>query len=610
MRFSSAAKRVAIIGAGPAGLTSIKQFCDEGHHVVCFDANSSVGGTWYKGSGKRMGGNVYEQAHLTTDNKLTCFSDDQPEGPVQFWKHDQYQTYLENYAAKFDLMKYIKLNHVITSASKAGNGWTVVAKDMVKNDELTEHFDILILCTGANVEKRIPEYRGLDSFKGEILHSSDYENNNMFQGKRVLIVGCGESSADICRDISDVSAKAVLSIRTYPLLDPRLPDNVHSTSTFTTRCHHASSFVLNAGKAMPHWCDSSLILCVLLLLTCMEWFYEMFMFYIFGRDRRFLYGKPSTDMFGQPLCKEKEYNDLDTVWSPEADSLMQTWAYLGGNAGIPGPAFLTKNVRFVPNIINGKLGVNAAGIKHFDGSAVHFNDGSQAEKLDYVMFCSGYHVSFPFVSMEDFQFNGDVRTLWKHSVYTKDPTVACIGFARPASGGVPICAEMTARVLARVYNGKCKLPLDLQEVTEKEAQCERYRLRHSGLNSLVPSNTNFLDDCAKMIGCEVNTWALWHDPRLLYHIWTRGLSPAQYRLLGPHSNYKVARKACLETHRGWSAFEVFCFTCDCSTSSFFPKLSALNNYYNRTPKVDIDRWSFGGQPRYPLAALEVFYKRE
>ena len=115
-----------------------------------FDTNAEVGGIWYVDPTNKDRSAVYEEGHLTIDNKLMCFSDDQPEGPGAFWKFQEYQEYLVNYSHKFKLRNHIKFDHKVVKARKSGAGWDVTSLNVKTDVEKTDHFDmVLILATEA-----------------------------------------------------------------------------------------------------------------------------------------------------------------------------------------------------------------------------------------------------------------------------------------------------------------------------------------------------------------------------------------------------------------------------------------------------------------------------
>nr|MDT0667265.1 hypothetical protein [Micromonospora sp. DSM 115978] len=107
-----------------------------------------------------------------------------------------------------------------------------------------------------------------------------------------------------------------------------------------------------------------------------------------------------------------------------------------------------------------------------EGAAVHFNDGASAE-YDTVVLCTGYHrdLTVGGLSVED----GNVRNLYRHFLHPgHDGKVAFIGFVRPFSGVIPICAEMQARYFALVLSGKLQPPRNLDDVIAEEKAWEEY----------------------------------------------------------------------------------------------------------------------------------------
>lgn len=111
--------------------------------------------------------------------------------------------------------------------------------------------------------------------------------------------------------------------------------------------------------------------------------------------------------------------------------------------------------------------LNDAGIETSEGNKVVFKD-SKVGEFDTIVLCTGF--SNEELSVGDLQVKeGNVRNLYKHFLHPEHQgTAAFIGFVRPFSGGIPICAEMQARYFARVLSGKLKLPRNLDEVIGRE----------------------------------------------------------------------------------------------------------------------------------------------
>eukprot|EP00931_Biecheleriopsis_adriatica_P080142 TRINITY_DN534_c0_g1_i10.p1 TRINITY_DN534_c0_g1~~TRINITY_DN534_c0_g1_i10.p1 ORF type:complete len:609 (-),score=115.43 TRINITY_DN534_c0_g1_i10:36-1862(-) len=600
--FTSGPKRIAIVGCGPCGLTAVKQFLDEGHKVTCFDPNPEVGGIWYVDPKNKDRHAAYEGGHLTIDNKLMCFSDDQPEGPGEIWKFQRYQEYLVSYSRKFNLRKHIKLQHKVVKARKAGAGWDVTARNVATDAEITEHFDMLVISTGSNESNKLPAE--LEGFTGDIVFSGHYVNNKPFAGKKVLLVGNGESSSDITKEISDVTSEFHWSMRNYPIVFPRVPNAHHSTNAMTTRCYYMRVKKQPADEVMPGYSDSYLLKIIFFFLAVLAFVYEVLFYRLWGRKPTPAGHAPGRKLnpFGQECGK---YIDLNTPASKEAKSLIDTWAYLGGNLGTQPPAALMKNAVFIPNVLNGKIKVNAAGMSKAEGRSVIFKDGQRVDNIDTAVVCIGFKTEFPFLSKDDFEFCGDFRKLWKNSVHPKDPTIAFCGFARPRSGGVPVCAEMTARCLALAYGGKVSLPKDLDAAAEKDRRYQDYALHHMPcLRTLIASQVAFMDGMAVIVGCQVDQWKLlFTDPVLLWRTYCYSFNPAQYRLFGPHSNYDYARNANLEMDRGFDYLGVLLMSIDTLTPFYFPRLLAWRKYLNAN--INVEKWSFGGKPRYPEEVLKI-----
>jgi len=600
--FATGPKSIAIIGCGPCGLTATKQFVDEGHQVTCFDANPEVGGIWYVDPTNKDRSAVYEEGHLTIDNKLMCFSDDQPEGPGAFWKFQEYQEYLVNYSHKFKLRNHIKFDHKVVKARKSGAGWDVTSLNVKTDVEKTDHFDMVVMSTGAHVENKLPAE--LEDFKGDIVFSGHYVNSKPFAGKKVVLVGNGESSADMTKEISDVAAEFTWSMRNYPVIFPRAPGGYHSTNMKTARCYYGRQKKCEAEDVMPGYLDSYLLKLVFLVGAVVAFLHELFFYRLLGRKVSTIGNAPGrkTDPFGQEFGK---YIDVETPASKEAKTLIDTWAYLGGNASTQPPCFLIKNARFVPNVLNGKIKVNAAGLEKSEGKSIIFKDGTRLDNVDVAVVCIGFKVEFPFLSKEDFNFCGDFRKLWKQSVYPQDPTIACCGFARPRSGGVPVCAEMTARLLARAYSGKCSLPKDLYAAAEKDRRFQNHALHHMPcLRTLICSQIAFMDSLAVLAGCQVQPWKLLlTDPILLWRTFAWGFNPAQYRLFGPHSDYEYARKAHFTMDRGFDAFGILLMSIDSVTPWYFPRLLCWRKYASLS--INEEKWRCGGTPRYPDEVLKM-----
>jgi dimethylaniline monooxygenase (N-oxide forming) len=187
MRLRSAA-RVAVIGAGPGGLTAAKHALQAGMDVVIFEASDDLGGQWYT-TAPHSG--VWPGMRTNTSRAMTAFSDFP--GPGTYALHplaEQIQDYLRAYAAAFDLTARIRFQTTVTSVRP---GWTVNG----------EPFDAVIAASGRFHSPVLPP--GLESFSGELLHAYDYPGAEPFADRRVLVYGNGVSGHEIASDIATVT---------------------------------------------------------------------------------------------------------------------------------------------------------------------------------------------------------------------------------------------------------------------------------------------------------------------------------------------------------------------------------------------------------------------
>jgi cation diffusion facilitator CzcD-associated flavoprotein CzcO len=204
-------RRICVIGAGPCGLTALKNMLASGlDQVECFDDSDAIGGNWvFREEPQRT--SVYETTHIISSRRLSGFEDyPMPDDFPDFPSHRQILAYLQDYAAHFGLMSHIRLRTRVRQATRRADGRWVVQLSRQGNEE-EQVFDHLVVCSGHHRDPYIPDYPGC--FEGETLHSRDYKRADSFRGKRVLVVGSGNSGADIAVDVSRVAARTCISMR-------------------------------------------------------------------------------------------------------------------------------------------------------------------------------------------------------------------------------------------------------------------------------------------------------------------------------------------------------------------------------------------------------------
>ncbi|PHI21462.1 monooxygenase [Lewinellaceae bacterium SD302] len=216
MNFTSNA-RVAIIGAGCSGITTIKNFLDQGlTNIVCYEQNDQVGGNWIF-STEESHSSVCETTHIISSKTMSQYRDyPMPEHYPDYPSHRQMLAYFQHYAEHFGLLEYIRFSTRVEKAEKIeGERWLLTLSDGSR-----EEFDFLLIANGHHNAPRHPEIIRR-AFTGRYLHSHSYKTNASFRDERVLVIGSGNSGCDCAVEISRVTEKVDISIRRPRYIIPK-----------------------------------------------------------------------------------------------------------------------------------------------------------------------------------------------------------------------------------------------------------------------------------------------------------------------------------------------------------------------------------------------------
>ncbi|SBT66715.1 Predicted flavoprotein CzcO associated with the cation diffusion facilitator CzcD [Micromonospora sediminicola] len=204
----SAPPRVAVVGAGAAGLATLKALGDAGVPAVAFETADTLGGLWVYGA---PGSPAYRTLHLNTSRGRTEFADhpmpaDWPDYP----DHTRVAGYLGDYADRFGLRDAVRLRHTVDRVTAAGDGWRVHATG--PDGPVTVDVEAVVVANGHNrVPNRPAPYPG--ECAAQQMHSHDYRGPEQLAGRRVLVVGGGNSAMDIAVDASYAATRTLLSLR-------------------------------------------------------------------------------------------------------------------------------------------------------------------------------------------------------------------------------------------------------------------------------------------------------------------------------------------------------------------------------------------------------------
>ena len=299
---------------------------------------------------------------------------------------------------------------MLRASAIEGGGWDVTST--MQGRERTEHYDALLACSGAYWDPRIPDIPG--NFEGQTLHAQRYRDPQhpiQLAGKRVVVVGIGNTGCEIACEIAKSGADAVfLSARSGAWILPQYRDGK----------------AIAAGIPMAHPNDP--VPGPLRLLP--------------DRAREFAFEAISKRMFTR-------------MFGPRMQRLQEL--------GLPAPPDnplekrATVSEPLLDALESGAVGARK-GITRFDGSVVEFGDGAR-EEADVVIFATGYRFAYPYVPESVIPPGAEDLSLFMGTLHPVRRDFFMIGVSRPTGAFWPI-AEVHARLAAALLSGEYALPND------------------------------------------------------------------------------------------------------------------------------------------------------
>jgi hypothetical protein len=330
---------VAVIGAGPHGLSALKALLQVGIPADGFERAGDLGGNWNFGAPTSR---VYESTHLISSKPFTQFPDypmpaDYPDYP----SHRQVKAYFDSYADHFGLRERITFDasvervEIAQDAPETAAGdprWDVTVER--GGNRRTIRYDGVVVANGHNWYPKFPDYPG--TFGGEVLHSADYKGADQLRGRRVLVVGAGNTGCDIAVEAAQNAAATFHSTRRGYYYNPK--------------------FVF--GKPSDQIADQLLALRVPLALRRLA--FAATLRTTMGKFEDFGLQKPDHAFFEtHPIVNQ------------------QLVYYVGHGDITPKPD-----------------------VQRFDSEGVVFTDGTRAD-VDLVVFATGYLAVFPFLADQE-----------------------------------------------------------------------------------------------------------------------------------------------------------------------------------------------------------------
>ncbi|MEN8041985.1 MAG: NAD(P)-binding domain-containing protein [Actinomycetota bacterium] len=212
-------RSVCVIGAGVSGLATVKRLRDRGIDLDCFEIGSDIGGIWrYDNDSGRSP--AYASLHIDTSKERFAFEDlPMPKQWPAYLHHTQVLEYLETYAETFDLKRHITFRTEIIDVVPDGSEWSVTVRSRDTEERSTKRYRAVVVASGHHWDPNIPEQD--DPFAGESLHAQSYRTPERFIGKDVVVVGVGNTGADIASELSWHAKSVTLSTRSGAHVLPR-----------------------------------------------------------------------------------------------------------------------------------------------------------------------------------------------------------------------------------------------------------------------------------------------------------------------------------------------------------------------------------------------------
>jgi cation diffusion facilitator CzcD-associated flavoprotein CzcO/amino acid transporter len=200
-------KKYCLVGAGPAGLVMARALIKEGIPFDWYERNPNVGGIWDMSNADTP---MYESCHFISSKYTSGFYGyPMPKEFPDYPSQSEIFQYIKGFADEFGLTGRVRFGISVEDAQPIEvDQWRVSF-----SDGRSEIYEGLINATGVTWHANRPHIKGEELFRGEIMHSVKYRSPSEFEGKRVLIVGAGNSGVDIASDAAIHAEKAYLSVR-------------------------------------------------------------------------------------------------------------------------------------------------------------------------------------------------------------------------------------------------------------------------------------------------------------------------------------------------------------------------------------------------------------
>jgi dimethylaniline monooxygenase (N-oxide forming) len=208
--------KVCIIGAGSSGIAAAQVLQARVVDFDCFEKGSKTGGNWRYENDNGMS-SAYRSLHINTSRRVMAFKSlPMPESYPDYPDHFQMAAYFDEVVERYNLRGRISFNTEVLSVAPAADSageWDVTVEG--REGRSTDRYGAVVVANGHHWDARWPEpaFPGAEEFEGEQLHAHEYREPDVLPGKRVLVLGIGNSGVDIAVESSRIAAETFVSTR-------------------------------------------------------------------------------------------------------------------------------------------------------------------------------------------------------------------------------------------------------------------------------------------------------------------------------------------------------------------------------------------------------------
>ncbi len=371
----ASAEKVCIIGAGGSGVVACQVLNARRIPFDCFEKGSEVGGNWRFENDNGMS-SAYRSLHINTSRRVMAFKTlPMPDHFPDYPNHFQMAEYFDEYVDHFGLREKIRFRTEVISVEPVDGEWEVSVEDADGKRE-TLRYRAVLVANGHHWDPRWPEpsFPGAEEFEGEQLHAHHYREPDILPGKRVLVLGLGNSAVDIAVESSRIADKTFLAMRRGAYVLPKYingrPIDETSNPVISALPIAVQRFFVNRALSIAAAGDMT------------------------------AYGLPKPD--------HKLFEAHPTVSS-----------------------------ELLTRLGHGDIAVKPNIDRYPGGRTVRFADGSE-EEIDLVVYCTGYKMTFPFFDPAVFSAPDNRLPLYRRVASADRPQLYFIGFIQPLGPIMPL----------------------------------------------------------------------------------------------------------------------------------------------------------------------------